>query len=129
MVNCFRSNSYYNLKKNSFFDITLLSLSDCKSTKKKRIYNLFIIKKAYFVYNYGVDSAKKNSLSPVPSPNGEGSENYYLQVKESLSPVPSPNGEGSENHCLQMKESLSPNPSPNGEGSDDYCLQMKEVSL
>ena len=43
----------------------------------------------------------------------------------SLTPNPSPNGEGSENHCLQIKESLTPNPSPNGEGSDDYCLQIK----
>ena len=68
----------------------------------------------------------KKSLTPNPSPNGEGSENYYLQIKESLSPVPSPNGEGSENHCLQMKESLSPVPSPNGEGSENYYLQMKE---
>ena len=36
----------------------------------------------------------------------------------SLTPGPSPNGEGSENHCLQMKESLTPDPSPNGEGSE-----------
>ena len=41
--------------------MTLLSLSDCKSTKKKRIYNLFIIKKTYFVYNYGVGNAKKTA--------------------------------------------------------------------
>ncbi|EID33058.1 hypothetical protein HMPREF9969_1936 [Prevotella sp. oral taxon 306 str. F0472] len=39
----------------------------------------------------------KESLSPNPSPNGEGSEDYYLQIKKSLSPNPSPNGEGSEN--------------------------------
>ena len=65
------------------------------------------------------------SLTPDPSPNGEGSENHCLQIKESLTPNPSPNGEGSENHCLQIKESLTPNPSPNGEGSDDYCLQIK----
>jgi len=38
------------------------------------------------------------SLTPVPSPNGEGSENYYLQIKKSLTPNPSPSGEGSE-HC------------------------------
>ena len=47
----------------------------------------------------------------------------------SLTPNPSPNGEGSENHCLQIKESLSPNPSPNGEGSENYCLQTKGASL
>ena len=50
---------------------------------------------------------------PLPQPN------------YSLSPNPSPNGEGSENYCLQIKESLSPNPSPNGEGSEYYCLQIK----
>ena len=43
------------------------------------------------------------SLSPVPSPNGEGSENYYLQIRKSLSPSPSPNGEGSEDYYLQIK--------------------------
>ena len=68
------------------------------------------------------------SLTPDPSPNGEGSENHCLQMKESLSPAPSPNGEGSENYYLQIKESLSPTPSPNGEGSENYCLQIKEAS-
>jgi len=38
------------------------------------------------------------SLTPNPSPNGEGSEYYYLQIKKSLTPNPSPNGEGSENY-------------------------------
>ena len=32
------------------------------------------------------------------------------QPNYSLSPNPSPNGEGSENHCLQVKESLTPSP-------------------
>ncbi len=45
----------------------------------------------------------RNSLTPAPSPNGEGREDCYLQVKESLTPNPSPNGEGSEDHCLQIK--------------------------
>ncbi len=61
---------------------------------------------------------------------------YFNMGEESLSPTttsltpnPSPNGEGSENHCLQMKESLTPDPSPNGEGSKNYCLQTKGASL
>ena len=70
----------------------------------------------------------RKSLSPNPSPNGEGSENHCLQIRESLSPIPSPNGEGSENYCLQIRESLSPNPSPNGEGSENLCLQTKGAS-
>ena len=49
----------------------------------------------------------------------------HTRPNYSLSPAPSPNGEGSENHCLQVKESLTPNPSPNGEGSEDYYLQIK----
>ena len=81
MVNCFRSNSYYNLKKTLSLILLFYHYPTAKVRKKKRIYNLFIIKKAYFVYNYGVDSTKKNSLSPNPSPNGEGSENHCLQIK------------------------------------------------
>jgi len=49
--------------------------------------------------------------------------------RRSLSPAPSPNGEGSESHCLQIRESLSPSPSPNGEGSESYYLQMKGAFL
>ena len=52
-----------------------------------------------------------------------------MQIKKSLTPDPSPNGEGSENYYLQMKESLTPNPSPNGEGSENYCLQVKRAHL
>ena len=47
----------------------------------------------------------------------------------SLTPAPSPNGEGSKNHCLQIKKSLTPDPSPNREGSENYCLQIKGASL
>ena len=54
---------------------------------------------------------------------------YFNMGEGSLSPNPSPNGEGSENHCLQMKESLTPNPSPNGEGSENHCLQIKGASF
>ena len=57
-----------------------------------------------------------------------GKESLTL-TNHSLSPAPSPNGEGSENHCLQIKESLSPAPSPNGEGSENYCLQVKGAFL
>ncbi len=61
------------------------------------------MQKGYF--NIGKESLSltNHSLSPAPSPNGEGSESHYLQMKESLSLNPSPNGEGSENHCLQTK--------------------------
>ncbi|EID33080.1 hypothetical protein HMPREF9969_1952 [Prevotella sp. oral taxon 306 str. F0472] len=50
-----------------------------------------------------------------------------MEIKESLSPNPSPNGEGSEDYCLQIKESLSPVPSPNREGSENYYLQIKRA--
>ena len=53
----------------------------------------------------------------------------HTQPNYSLTPSPSPNGEGSEDHCLQIRESLSPNPSPNGEGSENHCLQMKGAFL
>ena len=85
--------------------------------------------KRFFLSKRSLSPNPNYSLTPDPSPNGEGSENHCLQIKESLSPNPSPNGEGSENYCLQMKESLSPNPSPNGEGSENHCLQMKGVFL
>ena len=49
--------------------------------------------------------------------------------RRSLTPNPSPNGEGSENHCLQIRDSLTPAPSPNGEGSENHCLQIKGASL
>ena len=66
-------------------------------------------------------SSLRNPHSRVPK--------FVFGVRESLSPVPSPNGEGSENCCLQVKESLSPSPSPNGEGSENHCLQIKEAFL
>ena len=83
------------------------------------------MQKEYFNMGRNSLNLTNHSLSPVPSPNGEGREDHCLQMKESLTPNPSPNGEGSEDHCLQIKESLSPNPSPNGEGSENYCLQIK----
>ena len=78
----------------------------------------------------------KEEASPSPSKGGDVFPKALLSFEKKphhqpiygLTPVPSPNGEGSENHCLQIKESLSPTPSPNGEGSENYCLQIKEAS-
>ena len=75
--------------------------------------------------------------SPSPSEGGDVFPQTLLSFEKkphhqpnySLTPNPSPNGEGSEDHCLQIKESLSPNPSPNGEGSENHCLQIKGASL
>ena len=79
----------------------------------------------------------KEEASPSPSEGGDVFPQTLLSIEKkplhqpiySLTPNPSPNGEGSEDHCLQIKESLTPDPSPNGEGSENHCLQMKGVFL
>jgi predicted histone-like DNA-binding protein len=57
----------------------------------------------------GTVEDNENSLTPSPSPTGEGSGNSG----GSLTPSPSPTGEGSGN----SGGGLTPNPSPTGEGS------------
>ena len=85
---------------------------------------------ALFLFKKTASPQPIYSLSPAPSPNGEGRENHCLQIKESLTPVPSPNGEGRENHCLQIKKQPHPQPLSEWRGEWKLLFADKEgVSL